>query len=117
MKIKHKIKTVPAAKVGRQEPTGTQSADGVIPPSPEDLLMLASQETDRRSLDDYLAVITYLRNEKRFTFREIAHWLAKHGIKTDHNTIYRMYRKQLSPDEAKDLDTEVLHAEQTEQKG
>jgi hypothetical protein len=37
-----------------------------------------------------------LRDEKRFTFREIAEWLLEYGIECDHNSVYREYTKDLS---------------------
>lgn len=73
-------------------------------------------ESDRRILDDYTGVIRVLKDEKRFTFREIAEWLRGHGIQTDHNTIYRAYRKTLPPEMAERLD-QATSLEHNEQKG
>ena len=45
-------------------------------------------------MGDYIEAIEILRNEKRFTFREIAQWLTKRfGIEADHNAVYRAYTK------------------------
>ena len=116
MKLKSKLKTAPAAKTVRHETTTEPTATGLVPPAPDRLLELAMSEADRRILDDYADTIRVLRDEKRFTFREIAEWLKQHGIKTDHNTIYRAYRKMLPSHAAEELDQEMA-LEQNEQKG
>lgn len=54
------------------------------------------EEPDRRLLEEYGDTIRLLRDEKRFTFREIAVWLQEHGVECDHNSVYREYTKGLS---------------------
>jgi hypothetical protein len=116
MKLKHNNRLGPAAKAARHGTKNELPSEGVVLPSPENLLALAINEADRRILDDYTDTIRVLRDEKRFTFREIAQWLKQHGIKTDHNTIYRAYRKMLPAHAAEELDQEMA-LEQNEQKG
>jgi len=84
----------------------TSSTEATLPP-PERLLEMAMDEADRRILDDYADTIRVLRDDKRFSFREIAQWLGAKGIQTDHNTVYRAYRKHLPPEAAEKLDQEV----------
>ena len=72
--------------------TVTISHDGE--PWPPDLLLEhAEQEPIRRALSEYNAVIRTLRDEKNFTFREIANWLQDHHVLADHNAVYREYTK------------------------
>lgn len=37
--------------------------------------------------------IVELRESKGFSFRDIAEWLSKDVVKTDHNMVYREYKK------------------------
>jgi len=111
---RYKVNAVAAAPQPAHTPTNT--SESPLLPRPEQLLEQAMNEPDRRILEDYTDVIRVLKDEKRFTFREIAHWLNGHGIRTDHNTIYRTYRKTLPPDRAEELDQETA-LEQNEQKG
>ena len=67
---------------------------------PEILERLASEESTQRSLVPYRSVIRILRNEKKFTFREIAEWLSNYNVEADHNTVYREYTKGMSDAEA-----------------
>jgi hypothetical protein len=76
-------------------------------PAPERLLEMAMGEADRRVLDDYADTIRVLRDDKRFTFREIAQWLKGQGIQTDHNSVFRAYRKHLPAEAAEKLDQEM----------
>jgi transposase-like protein len=66
---------------------------------PDDLLEEAEQEPNHLDLDEYWQVIAKLR-EKGLTFREVAEWLAERNVHADHNAIYRVYTKHLSPDQA-----------------
>jgi hypothetical protein len=97
------IKSKLAGKASRQE---TSSTDAALP-SPDRLLEMAMGEADRRILDDYADAIRVLRDDKRFTFREIAQWLKQNGVQTDHNSVYRAYRKHLPPEAAEKLDQEM----------
>jgi hypothetical protein len=113
-----KSKTIgkPAATNAVRHETSAQPSTDMAPPPPDRLLELALDEPDRRILDDYTSVIRVLKDDKRFTFREIAEWLRGHGVLADHNTIYRAYRKTLPPEMAERLD-QATSLEQNEQKG
>jgi hypothetical protein len=74
----------------------------VGPPPPEFLLHEAMGEPDRLMLADYGDTINLLRNEKRFSFREIAQWLQTYGIECDHNSVYREYTRGLSFEEERE---------------
>ena len=75
-------------------------------PPPHYLLERARGETNRKLLQDYLEVIQTLRDEKGFSFREIAEWLSKNGVDADYNAVYRAYTKYLSDTEVAQLDQE-----------
>ena len=60
-------------------------------PNPNAFLEEAKLEPKRVLMSDYSETITLLRNEKRFTFREIAAWLTERGIEADHSAVYRAY--------------------------
>jgi hypothetical protein len=74
-------------------------ANSNLRPFPDDLLEEAEQEPNHLDLDEYWQVIAKLR-EKGLTFREVAEWLAERNVHADHNAIYRVYTKHLSPDQA-----------------
>jgi len=80
----------------------TVGADVAVPP-PHYLLELARGEPDRKAIEDYAETIQVLRDEKNFTFREIADWLTENGIETDHNAVYREYTKGMSEREEQDV--------------
>jgi hypothetical protein len=44
-------------------------------------------------LADYQEAIRVLKEEKEFSFREIAVWLQQRGLKVDHNAVWRAYSK------------------------
>jgi hypothetical protein len=74
-----------------------------IVPSPlhaDYLLEQARGEETRRLLDDYTEVISVLRDEKKFTFREIAEWLQARDVEADHNAVYRAYTKGMPEGDA-----------------
>jgi hypothetical protein len=60
------------------------------------------EELDRQLLADYADTIKVLRDEKRFSFREIAEWLQGYGVDCDHNSVYREYTKYLSFEEERE---------------
>jgi hypothetical protein len=70
-------------------------------PFPPDILLdLAEKEPNRRELVEYGAVIRVLRDEKKFTFREIAEWLKDYNVEADHNAVYREYTRCMPDDVA-----------------
>lgn len=76
--------------------TGKPDANSNLRPFPDDLLEEAEQEPNHLDLDEYWQVLAKLR-EKGLTFREISDWLAERNVHADHNAIYRVYTKHLSP--------------------
>ncbi len=83
-------------------------------PDPEFLLNEAMNEPNRRLLEEYAGVIRVLRNEKRFTFREIAEWLNLYGVETDHNAVYRQYTKGMPPGMEAMVEEEAMREENDE---
>jgi hypothetical protein len=61
--------------------------------NPQQVLAEAVQEPRRRGLADYQGAIRVLKEEKKFSFREIAAWLQQRGLKVDHNAVWRAYSK------------------------
>ena len=97
----------------------TQSAKPEAPPRPissvsttRTLFDVALEEPRRRELAEFSDVINVLRNDKNFTFREIAKWLYEHtGFQADHNAVYREYIRGIPPEAAQ---TEAMADEATE---
>jgi hypothetical protein len=61
--------------------------------NPQQVLAEAVQEPRRRGLADYQEAIRVLKEEKEFSFRDIAVWLQQRGLKVDHNAVWRAYSK------------------------
>ena len=57
----------------------------------EEFLEEARREPKRKLVWDHIETINHLRNEKRFTFRDIAAWLTARGVEMDHSAVYRAY--------------------------
>ena len=70
-------------------------------PAPDAFLAEATNEPKRKLITDHTRTIKVLRDEKRFTFRQIAEWLTDRGIETDHSSVYRAYMSAV-PDEQRD---------------
>ena len=62
---------------------------------PQQLQAEAEKEPARRGLQDYLGAIKVLKEEKDFSFREIADWLRQRGLDVDHNAVWRAYAKAM----------------------
>jgi hypothetical protein len=60
---------------------------------PQQLKAEALREPSRRGLEDYADTIRLLKEDKGFSFREIAAWLHQRGMNTDHNAVWRAYSK------------------------
>jgi hypothetical protein len=60
---------------------------------PQQLRAEAEKESPRRGLEDYSEAIRVLKEDKGFSFREIATWLQQRGLNTDHNAVWRAYSK------------------------
>ena len=78
----------------------TAVPDCIVPPR-EAFLQEAKREPKRKLVSDHIETINHLRNEKRFTFRDIAAWLTARGIETDHSAVYRAYLAAI-PEEQRD---------------
>jgi len=103
----------PAKTEAAHQPAAPLAINVRVEPSPPDsLLELALKEPDRRPLRDYADVISVLRHQKKFTFREVAEWLKKHNVDADHNAVYREYTRCMPKDLAVN---EVLADEHTEE--
>ena len=72
-------------------------------PAPNAFLEDAKREPKRKLITDHVETIYTLRDEKRFTFREIAEWLTARGFETDHSAVYRAYMAAV-PDEQRPRD-------------
>jgi hypothetical protein len=87
-------------KAVKPEVTPQQPESKVAVVTAESLLSLAVQEPPRRELAEFAETIRVLRDEKNFTFREIAEWLSHYAFETDHNAVYREYTKGMHPNQA-----------------
>ncbi len=68
-------------------------------PAPEAFLQEAKNEPKRKLILDHIGTINHLRDEKRFTFREIAEWFNKRGFEFDHSAVYRAYLSAIPEDQ------------------
>jgi hypothetical protein len=88
-------------------------------PDPNELLESALNETPSdRLLRRYSETIRVLKQQKKFTFREIAVWLTKRGVPTDHNAVWREYTRHISDSQAHEVlahDDEVEERESVEE--
>jgi|LakMenEpi03Aug12_release.lakeMendotaPanAssembly.Ray.scaffolds.fasta_scaffold894438_2 hypothetical protein len=75
-------------------------------PDPHDLLVEAEAELANSDLGQYAEVIRILRT-KGFSFREIAQWLTKRGVPTDHNGVYRVFTTALHPAAVEDAEEQA----------
>ena len=105
----------PAASVSDKSAKGKPQATSLPPgdvvthlefPPPHFLLEQAEKEPNRKLLEDYRETINVLRNDKGFSFREIAEWLRQNGVDADYNAVYRVYTKGMPDDEVAELDQE-----------
>ena len=71
--------------------------DPIVPgynaPRPDDIYFAARAEKPKAPLREYMDAIVELRDNKRFSFREIAEWFSENVAQTDHNAVYREYKK------------------------
>ena len=97
---KFKITQAANPEITPQPPASVTPVLEGEPCPPDMLLELAAQEPSRRALKEYAGVIRVLRNQKQFTFREIAAWLRGYNIEADHNSVYREYTRAMPEDVA-----------------
>src|ERR1044071_1462027 len=96
MKTRQQQPTVKEPKSRTQ--TVAPAAELGVPP-PEAFLEEAKHEAKRKLIADHINTIKHLRDEKRFTFREIAEWLNKRGLECDHSAVYRAYLSAIPEDQ------------------
>ena len=60
---------------------------------PQQLRAEAEKEQPRRGLGEYSETIRVLKEDKGFSFREIAAWFQERGVNIDHNAAWRAYSK------------------------
>ena len=100
-----KVVTIPQAAAM------TDSEKQMLAPPPDILEHEAEQEPNRRLLRDYFGAIRTLR-EKGFSFRDIAEWLTERGVEADHNAVYRVFTRKITPME--DLEEQEREREEAE---
>lgn len=83
-------------------------------PPAEYLLEEAQKEPNRKLLEDYRETIRVLRDDKGFSFREIAEWLTENGVDADYNAVYRVYTKGMSEDQERDVAVREAEEERDE---
>ena len=66
---------------------------GFNAPDPGEIFQAARSTRSKIPLREYMDAIVELRETKGFSFREIAEWFSKKVAKTDHNAVYREYKK------------------------
>ena len=96
------VELKPKAEKAQLEPAAPTVVTDDGPPPPEALFEMAQMEEERQVVEEYFATIRLLRDEKRFTFREIAQWLSENGVETDHNAVYRVYLRNFVPPEQRE---------------
>jgi hypothetical protein len=82
----------------REELAYDERGENYVRKTPLGMLEDAEAEVDQRDLADYRDTITTLR-QKGFSFREIGEFLSKRGVFADHNAVYRIYAKYMTPEE------------------
>jgi hypothetical protein len=104
---KEETVAMPAASVASSSECG--------PPDPGYLLAMAQEEPEKTLLSDYMETIRVLRDEKDFSFRDIAEWLTNNGVPTDHNAVYREYMDWALDPQAYDLERDQDAMERAEE--
>ncbi len=82
----------------RDEIVCDERGENYLRKTPMGMLEEAEAEADQRELADYRDTISLLR-QKGFSFREIGEFLSKRGVFADHNAVYRVYTKFMTPEE------------------
>lgn len=97
--MKPRFKKNNSRKRRRSHNAVTTAVPECIVPPREAFLQEAKREPKRKLVSDHIETINHLRNEKRFTFRDIAAWLTARGIETDHSAVYRAYLAAIPEDQ------------------
>jgi hypothetical protein len=96
---KRRKKVSATTAISAQKPKLAEPA----PPPTDYLLELALKERRKVDLSQHANTISTLRDDKNFTFREIAGWLKDKGIEADYNAVYRVYTRHMSAKEANEV--------------
>jgi hypothetical protein len=92
----------------REELAYDENGQAYVRKTPLGMLEEAKAEANQRELADYRDPISILR-QKGFSFREIAEFLTERGVYADHNAVYRIYTKFMTPEE---IQEEVMMEEE-----
>lgn len=66
-------------------------------PDPAALAEEAQKESRIIAARDYIKTINILRDQKSYSFRDIAAWFNERGVPLDNNEIYRAYMATVDP--------------------
>ena len=103
------------ASGGQAQPPGPQGEPADEYPDPEVVVAAAKQEVKAKLIEDYIEAIRVLKDDKDFSYREIAAWLKdKFGIEADHNAVYRAYTKGMDDVEVAIREDEERRREEDE---
>jgi hypothetical protein len=80
----------------KSEQTELKASPPTPIPAPAATLEQAKNEPRIVAARDYIETINTLRDQKSFSFREIASWLNARGVPLDNNEIYRAYIADMS---------------------
>ena len=80
---------------------------------PQQLRAEAEKEPSRRGLHEYTDTIRVLKEDKGFSYREIADWFQQRGLIVDHNAVWRTYSKTLPKRTGSAPDEQLEHSEQS----
>jgi hypothetical protein len=79
---------------------------------PQQLRAEAEKEPSRRGLDEYTDTIRVLKEEKGFSYREIAAWFQQRGLNVDHNAVWRTHCKTFPNGRSSSPDEQIEQSEQ-----
>ena len=82
----------------REEIVQDERGENYLRKTPKGMFDEAAAEANQRELADYRDTISLLR-QKGFSFREIGEFLTKRGVFADHNAVYRIYTKYMTPEQ------------------
>jgi hypothetical protein len=80
---------------------------------PQQLLAQAEKEPSRRGLEEYADTIRVLKEDKGFSYREIAAWFQQRGLNVDHNAVWRTYSRTLPRSTGSAMDEHIEQSEQS----
>jgi len=98
---------------GNNENAAEKVTELQVPP-PHHLLQQAKKVINRNLIEEYIETINVLRDEKGYSFREIADWLTENGVEADYNAVYRAYTSGMS---GRDAALIAQHDEEEDREG